>query len=294
MAEKPIVGALVSDLHCGSRWGLWPDGMEMVGGQPWNLNKGQRYLLECWQDFQGWLPKKLDFLLICGDTTDGQAKADMGKYQVSTHGSDQAAAAISLLKPLAERASLTYCVMGSRYHQESEICEGIAMAIGAQRHPNGFYSPALWTISLGGIMLETWHKLSDAQIYTAQAMQREIMFDRMVSDVKGYQSNLIVVGHWHSLRDYGDPDTTVLTVPCWELQVPWALQKPNLWLPHIGGLLVEIWPGRKELGEKVVDWRFKRFRLPKREVSHVEIGGEGKRRHATAANIQLGGTGQGN
>ena len=74
---------------------------------------------------------------------------------------------------------------------------------------------------------------------------------------------------------------TVLTVPCWELQTPWAQAKPNLWMPSIGGIVVYLYPDNRGKGMRLIDWEKRVYPLPKREVSHIAITGTGKRRRLT-------------
>ena len=50
--QKPIGAVIVSDLHCGSTVGLWPDGHETSTGNTIGLGKNlhQQWLWQCWKD----------------------------------------------------------------------------------------------------------------------------------------------------------------------------------------------------------------------------------------------------
>jgi len=281
MTEKPIVLGVISDPHFGSLWGLWPKNHRNKDGGSRILNPGQEYLSECWQDFQTWLPPKLDVLMVAGDASDGDGRKDAGIYQVTPDVDEQVDAGVEALGPLAARADLLYVVDGTRYHGWPRDAKTLAQKLGAVQHPVGSYAPPVWSIEVGGVYIELWHKLSDAQIYTAQAMQRETMFSRTVAEAKGFSTDLIIVGHWHSYRAYEDGAMTVLTVPCWELQTPWAQAKPNLWMPNIGGLVVYLYPDNRGKGMRLIDWEKRIYPLPKREVSHIAITGTGKKRKLT-------------
>src|SRR2546426_7815683 len=109
---------VVSDLHCGSQWGLWPErNMVLPDGRDLPLNKGQKYLLRCWEDMTRRVAAlKPDILVVNGDVIDGEQYHQRGTEATTTLTVAQTKAASKLLEPLTALVREVYFIQGTEYH----------------------------------------------------------------------------------------------------------------------------------------------------------------------------------
>lgn len=272
---KPIIGLLLSDLQIGSSWAMWPRNVKLPGGQKAEPNKGQRYLWRKWENFKEVIPA-FHFVVFNGDLIDGQNYAEEGVGQVTSHIPTQHEALLETVGPLLDDklrpGGEIFVVRGTRYHETLTSMDSLAKQLGAEQDRQGWWARPMVALDVGGVKIEAWHKLSGAYIYQAQAMQREIMFNLMAAPDKGYTADLTVVSHWHIHIVVEMRKQTVVAMPCWELQNPYALERrPNLWIPTLGGLIIQVWPENKKLGKKFIDVECVQYPYPKREVESVAI-----------------------
>jgi len=276
---KPIIGLVLSDLHIGSSWAMWPRNVKLPGGQKAKLNKGQRYLWRKWENFKQIIPP-FHFAVFLGDLIDGQNFKEGGVGQVTSHIPTQHEAFLETVSPLLDDKLLLggrlFVARGTRYHETLASMDSLAKQLGAEQDEQGWWATPMMALDIGGVKVEAWHKLSGAYIYQAQAMQREIMFNLMAAPDKGYTADLTVVSHWHIYISVETRKQLVVAMPCWELQNPYALERrPNLWIPTLGGVIVQIFPENKKLGKKSIDVECVQYPYPKREMQSIAISVEG-------------------
>lgn len=238
-------GVVISDLHVGSRWGLFPPGFMLSTGAVYTLHRGQEYLLECWQDMQKRLPRRFDILIINGDAVDGQNPRGLGRDVIEPDPQWQVRAAAALLQPLAKRAGEVYVTQGSEYHVRAgaEDDEAVARAIGAIPDEAGHHAWDWLLLEMDGILLDVAHHRSTSIRYETMPGERELQFDRLVADLKGGHADLIIRSHGHRYV-YVDVDgDKSLATPSWQLQTRYARRSrwPNRWLSRwLGGAALRL------------------------------------------------------
>lgn len=90
---------VVSDLHCGSIYGLLPPGFTTSDGRVVSPNAGQAYLWSCWSTLAEYVGKlKIAGVIVNGDVVDGRQQAQRGTELCLPMIEDQAAAAEACLK----------------------------------------------------------------------------------------------------------------------------------------------------------------------------------------------------
>ena len=252
-----LTGLVVSDLHVGGAFGIFPQGFTGSVGSELLLNEGQKYLLECWDWMIRKLPRKLDFLIINGDVADGTSKKDEGRWRTEPDPDFQVLAAKALFlrgkPPLLDRARKIYVSRGSVYHSGagSYLDEIFAREIGAEKDCMGHYASSWRTISCQGIDIDLAHHRSVHIRYEASQGERELQFDRMVADLKGGSSDIIVRGHGHRYINICIDGDLFLATPAWSLQTDFAKMSrwPNRYLSRlIGGARIDLYPELKTGG----------------------------------------------
>jgi len=244
---------LVSDLHVGSRWGLFPRDFQLSTGEVYQLNRGQEFLLSCWGHMLTQMPKRFDVLIVNGDAINGPNPKESARDQVEQDPEWQVRAALALLQPVAKRARETYLTQGSTYHvgEAAKHEERLAWMLGAVPDPAGHYAWDWLVLDIQGVRLDIAHHQSVVMRYLAVPLEREQQFDRMIADLKGGSADLIVRSHAHRLMDLNVDGDLALGLPAWQLQTRYARRSrwPNRWLSRlIGGVRVDIYPDRKAGG----------------------------------------------
>jgi len=251
---RKLTGLVVSDTHVGSAFGIFPEGFEGSIGSEISLNVGQKYLLACWDWMLEQVPRRLDFLIINGDVTDGTARKDEGRWRVEPDPDFQVLAARALFlrgnPPLLNRAKKVYVSRGSAYHVETgaRLDEIFAREIGAEPGRMGHFASAWRIISCDGIDLDIAHHRSVHVRYESSPGERELQFDRMSSDLKGGSSDLIIRSHGHRYVKLNVDGDLFLATPAWSLQTDFAKMSkwPNRYLSRlIGGARIDLYPELK-------------------------------------------------
>jgi len=245
-------GLIVSDLHVGSRWAIFPPDFQLSTGEIYQLNKGQEYLLACWNHMGKQLPGRFDFLIINGEHTHGKNQKEDARDLVEQAPEWQARAAVELLKPLAKRARVVLVTQGSTYHTDigGQADEECAYLLGAYPAPDGHYAWdwALWNID--GILLDVAHRQSVTIRYEGMPLEREQQFDRISADVKGGSADIIIRAHTHTYKLLSIDGELSLSTPAWTLQDRYAKMSisPNRMLSRLlGGARLDLYPNKKTL-----------------------------------------------
>lgn len=243
MAARSLRIRVVSDLHVGSEWGLWPPSAVDDNGREYPQNAGQRYLWECWQHLWTNAPEP-DLVVVNGDLIDGPDWRTRRSLSLTTPSLDlQQRALVEVLGPFV-RGRPWYCVAGTEYH-EPERLGVVAMLLGAQRGPAGeqvldeLHYPAF------GQLLEFRHHPSGADtLYRGTALNRELIW----SILEGYRTkarvpDVIVCSHNHVYSMYQECGITVVLCPGWQLQTRWArMRRRKKWVPDLGAVDVVVVP----------------------------------------------------
>lgn len=291
------IGLILSDLHIGSMWSMWPKDLRLSNGTLPILNQGQDYLLECYEDLKERVPKRLDFLFLGGDLVEGKNSAEEGAWLTESHPSWQTRAAIEILEPLVDRAKYVYVIGGSKYHvgRGFEFEESLAQHLHSEQNAfGGFVWPWL-NISVDGVHLDISHRQSVMMRYKSTPLEREIQFsNNIIPDIKE-DCDAIYRAHAHMYVDLNVDGQVSVSLPPWKLPDYFAQTtvSPNRTISRLfGAVLVTIKPdikaaGEPNAGEYVLN-KFLSYRNPGIKVETLGGSDEAKAK----ANICFRGLGQ--
>ncbi len=245
--------AVVSDLQCGSIFGMLPPNFITSEGIPKLQNAGQKYLWECWIDYADRLKEfKPDAIIVNGDLIDGPQRK-----QESTELSlpllfDQTEAAEMCLRVLQKRRPdmKWYFVQGTEYHVGRAAMheEQIAKAMGAIKYPSlgsGVYVREVLWLDVDGVIIEASHHVSVTQgFYRLTALDREMQWSAMAAkdNSKGVpKADLLIRSHVHNFQAAEHASKQGAVTPCWQLQTRF-MRKASVYrlMPDIGGIFIEI------------------------------------------------------
>jgi hypothetical protein len=215
---KPVAGALVvSDLHCGSAVGLWPEGCEVSYGNKISLgnNLHQRWLWKCWNDMQkkaiAHFGKDPFVLIVNGDCIEGRHHGT--QEVVAAKMRDHSEAAIECLKPLAKAAAKSYFVAGTECHT-GDWEEYIAQECG------GEYMGDRALIEINGTLCDVAHHMpTSARAYLeAGAMSITMGNARLNYARSGHRlPRVFLRGHRHCGGYYSDAHALFLVTGAWQM-----------------------------------------------------------------------------
>lgn len=250
--KKAIV---LSDLHCGSTYGLLPPGVELQEGNVVEQNPLQEYLWQCWQHWQAdWFDKHVgddEFaLIINGDAVEGVHHGT--KEIVSPDPSDHRTIALHALAPLAERASKTFVVEGTDCHVGNSEHK-LGYDLGAERPTQHRFLGAWRTlrVKIHGCMCMFYHHIGTTKRAYLEASQLSIELGNGRQEaIRGGVEPHKVLGcaHRHKFGMFQDSQCLSFVTPPWQgitrfgrKVVPAAFCEP--------GVVMLDWSD-KEFGEK--------------------------------------------
>jgi hypothetical protein len=235
MKRFPETIGIVADLHCGSRWGLYPKSK-----MPPDTPEAVRWLWSCWEWLiENWPP--LDLLILNGDEIDGKQgrAASTGLWNADL--SAQVDYAIECLEPLVKKARKVIRQNGTGYHVSTEqplrqLDEHFRV------NPTDAARSIVRDIQLAdGAILNVKHQPEgEGTLYRGTGLDREVLWACLSETVKGLpKATHLIRSHLHSsahLRGFGKE---INFTPGWCLQQPYALHKRRYrWMPDIGATLL--------------------------------------------------------
>lgn len=268
-------GVVVSDLHCGSIYGLLPPGFKAFDGTARQQNTGQEYLWRCWMDFASRAKAvKPAFVIVNGDCVDGPQRRNEGSELSLVSPSDQSKAAIDSLTALKRIApgAKWFFTQGTPYHVGSwgAAEEEIARGLDAEAYPSvgtGIRCREVLWLEADGVLLEAAHHISVATgFYRLTPLDREAQWSALTGKdaSKGIpKADLLIRSHVHFFS-YGEhASKQILTTPAWQLQTRYMRKNSvHRMHPDIGGVILEIDGSLKKKGEAPVDVRKELYGLP--------------------------------
>lgn len=240
--------AVVGDFHCGSIFGMLPAKFETSEGVIKPQNAGQRYLWECWQHACDYIVKqKVDAIVVNGDVIDGMQRAQRGTELSLVLTTDQRAAAVETLLPLASLAPM-YFVQGTEYHdlKAGQAVEEVAKTLNAVRYDGpgtGRYSREVLDLEVDDVVLNFSHGIGvGSGFYRATPYDREGIFSALAGkDGKMPKADVVVRSHAHFFLHLEHASKHMVGVPCWQLQTRF-MRKNSVYrmLPDIGFVILHI------------------------------------------------------
>jgi hypothetical protein len=268
---------ILSDLHLGSAFSMWPEGFVGSSGTIITVNDCQRYINENWLGIQREVKEitggRIDVFCLVGDAVQGKGKKQDGEFVVEPNMAYQGRAALVAIEPFVDMSAhgQRFVFRGSRYHvgRQNDTEEWVAYTIGAEPDDFGRYC-WMWLpdLDVGGACFDISHHQSAVMINRAMPLERERRFNNIMSDVKR-RADAIIRGHAHvqvELRVDGE-----LQIGCLPMQAQTDYAKeskaPNRLLSRwMGACLLKINTRPSTYTEKIeVIWlKFKHPPLSKR------------------------------
>lgn len=257
---------VVSDLHCGSIFGMLPPNFVNSDGVPVLQNAGQKHLWACWNNTIDHFKKhKVDAIVVNGDVIDGKQQAQRGNELNLPILFDQRDAAIQCLRPLSVIAPL-YFVQGTEYHGDraGDAAEEVGKSLNAVQYQGigtGKYSREVLDLDVDGVIVNFAHGISVASgFYRATAVDREGIWSALAGkDGKLPKADCVIRSHCHFFVHVEHQSKHIAISPAWQLQTRY-MRKNSVYrmLPDVGSLIVHIDPELKKEGYDPI-WLEKRL-----------------------------------
>ena len=247
MSKNAKLGIVVTDIHCGSYWGLSPLSVELPGTNDGEYRVGKLGRL-LYAEYMKLVKEfyKPDFLLFLGDSIEGKQKKSGGEGTWTTNFQTQGDVAIELLNEW--KAKSFYAVRGTRYHiDDANADEYVAKNVSNAVSIDGQYAPPDRYLTVLGQIIHMSHKIGGSKVwqYRGTPASRELTMNRVMDPkLDVYRANLILRGHVHHfLKLDAGPHSTMIKCPCWKLRDDYAAsENPFAWVPQLGIIVIEAAP----------------------------------------------------
>lgn len=246
--------AVVSDMHIGSRYAMWPE-KTVIGGK--EVEEGREKLRKYWNEFLNVCDElEIDTVLMAGDILHGQNVKGRGKMLITTDLNEQVEAAEALLSRLLNGRKSVW-VEGSEYHSstpghspEQNLCNKLSEKY------DTYWKGVVANLKIAGTdrIINLSHGGSSAVVYRETVMAREIMWGKVgIANKKLPKIDVFVHGHWHWFAYVHEYDVHVVQVPCWVAFEPIQrfIKFYVRFQPDIGGVIIMI-----DDKSRIVVWHF--------------------------------------
>ncbi len=256
MSCKPVVLAVVSDIHCNSALAaVPPEGVILDDGGTYKPSAAQSWIWDCWNDYWSLVEKtrkKLKARLWCvynGDLFEGLAHHGTTQI-VSAHPEPSAYLADRIFGvPRKLQPEKQFIVRGTEAHvgPSGATEEAFGRSIKAQPSPDGRWSWWHLRLNINGVAIDCQHHPSTrgGVPWTApQAAQRMAFRIWSEHQLKGERPpDLVFRSHTHVWRDsWNAYPTRAIVTPPWQLKTAHAYKVAADSLADIGGIVVAL-PG---------------------------------------------------
>jgi hypothetical protein len=243
---------VVSDLHCGSIYGMLPPGFQTSDGKTLGQNPGQAYLWKCWQflcDRVAKLP--VAAVVVNGDVIDGRQQAQRGTELALPMIEDQSAAAeaaLAHLKAALGSRPKFYFTQGTEYHdaKAGREVEVVARALSATPYSGlgtGRYCREVLDLEIDGVVCNFAHGISvSGGLYRATSPDREAVWSALAGkEGKMPRADALVRSHAHYFVHVEHQTKHAVICPAWQLQTRF-MRKNSVYrmIPDIGAILLWI------------------------------------------------------
>lgn len=274
LRQKKTINNLIviSDTHCGCRFGLCPPTpVPLDGGGFYQASKMQKTVWSWWQEFLGdWVPMATrgePFAVVMnGDAIDGIHHGSV--TQISQNLQDQVNLAYSILKPVVELCEGRYYhIRGTEAHvgKSSQEEERLATLLGAVPDEIGQRSRYELWVRVGKGLVNIAHHIgtSGSMHYESTAVMRELT-EAYVEAGRWMDEAPDVVCRSHRHRNVevrvrtSKGFATACTTAAWQLKTPYAyrIAGARQSLPQIGGTLIRA--GDEEVYTRHQVWSLSR------------------------------------
>jgi len=261
---KPTTALFLTDLHIGSRWGLWDPDYEIRENtsedEPPSLNGVQSKLWDYWLDLCNRLqPIRPDLIFLLGDIINDSSSRGRRARSLSADSERQTSCALSILSRIPRKPQArVFGLIGSGSHgpQYLKAYERICGDLGGKLYgTTGIFI-------LAGHSFRIYHGSTTAYIYLEIVMGRrrtfaqEAIARKSLPEIEG-----IICGYshrWLHMRTMwrDGKDFHIVLCPGWEGQTDFmVLKDPDKMIPEIGVVI-----GR--FGADAVDFQCIRYPTP--------------------------------
>lgn len=262
--KRPIVLAVVSDLHCGSTVALCPPSIHLDDGGEYHASKAQRWLWANWLDFWQKVGAERDrvggdlYQLYNGDVTEGDHHRTT--QILSGNPTAQAAVVNEVMKiPLALDPQRLWFVRGTEAHvgPSAAFEERIALGLHKDKRPvvmeadTGNASHWHAKMDLHGWRLDFAHHGRMGQRpwtkpNVVMNLAAEIFYEHCKNGLQ--PPHLAVRSHFHQFVDTGTAQPVrVVQMPAWQLATAYIHRIAPGAIADVGGLIVTIDGGRMDV-----------------------------------------------
>jgi len=235
---------LLSDLHCGSKWGLWPTNFSAESArtgeiEPYPQNAAGVAIWEHWLRMLKALKKERpDCIILNGDLVEGIQKREYGRGLITPEISIQKKACLKILKTLPKVPM--YFTQGTDYH---ENLDGLPVEREIAEDLGGIFGDEL-IIEECGIRLFVRHAIGISQstwqyMTTAPARDQMLLYLNQSSEKYG-RIDVAVFSHRHQFVAAQFASGIALVTPCWQGKTVFAVKKGIISPPHIGWVMLHI------------------------------------------------------
>lgn len=255
--ERPILIAVVSDVHAGGTTALCPDVIRLDDGGEYHASKAQRWLMECWRDYWRQIEEKrralnAELYVVCnGDAVEGDHHKTT--QIMSANPNAQAAAWNAAWSvPLALKPDRMVIVRGTAAHVGVSACaeERIADGLRRDKRPiisepeSGAASWWHWRPEIQGVRLDFTHHGKMGRLprtrNSALVLYAWDITDEHVKDGDPIP-HLAFRGHNHKKGDSGDAaPVRVVATGAWQIGTEHVKKVAADSLADIGGAYAVI------------------------------------------------------
>lgn len=229
---------LLSDLHVGSKYGLWPPGFKAIN--PRNdereeipQNAANKAIWMHWLKMLAEMRnERPDCIILNGDLIEGPQRREGGRGLMTPDLPVQLAACLKVLRTLPRGIPL-YFTAGTDYHQ----IEGMNADLWIAEQMGGEYGDEL-IIEECGIRIFARHSIGISQSTwqyqtTAPAREQMLLYINQASEKYG-RIDVAVFSHRHQFVAAQFRSGLAVVTPCWQGKTVFAVKKGIISPPQIG------------------------------------------------------------
>lgn len=256
MAKRRKINNLVivSDLHCGCKLGLCPNGAQpLTDGGTYDPSPFQKKVWSWWEEFWGeWVPRVCRdepfAVLVNGETVDGVHHG--ATHQISQNKEDQKDIAVRVLTPVRDACEGRFYInSGTPVHSGESGCddESVAKTLGAIPDATGRRARYVSWIRVGNALVNAMHHIgtTGSQAYESTAVHKEMVEAFVEAGRWGNEPpDFVVRSHRHRFVETRIPTSkgfaASIVTPGWQAKTPFAFKIAGgrQSEPQFGGIVI--------------------------------------------------------
>ena len=237
---------IISDLHVGSLWGLWPPKFRTIDSRTGDRiefvpNKTQKGLWNHWKRMLAEVPDP-ECIILNGDLIDGNQWREKGRGLVTPNLTWQSEACLDILDTLPKVPM--YFTQGTGYH---ELADGLPVEEHLAKEMGGEFGDDL-IIDECGIRMQVGHTISSsssAWMYWTTAIARDLLLLALHNAEEKYgKVDVAIRSHRHNFCGAIFKSQIGVITPCWQTRTPFAVKKDLVSPPDIGYVVLHVGPNK--------------------------------------------------